>query len=140
MLLPVRHFSKLSSQLPRHHIASIKIKPAALNRIKTIVNDKKKDLIKMNDMKHPIGISIDVKRRGCNGLSYILDYQYSLTPSNKMDDIIKKDGLTIVVKSKAIFFVAGTEMDWQEDSLSSEFTFKNPNEKGRCGCGESFNI
>ena len=57
-----------------------------------------------------------------------------------MDDIIKKDGLTIVVKSKAIFFVAGTEMDWKEDSLSSEFTFKNPNEKGRCGCGESFNI
>jgi len=49
-------------------------------------------------------------------------------------------GVTILVDPKAVMFILGTEMDFVEEKLQSGFTFRNPNEKGRCGCGESFHV
>ena len=62
------------------------------------------------------------------------------TEKNKLDEIIEKDGVKVIIDNKALMFLIGTEMDFIETDLKSEFVFKNPNSKGSCGCGESFNV
>ncbi|HJR20829.1 MAG TPA: iron-sulfur cluster assembly accessory protein, partial [Dongiaceae bacterium] len=57
-----------------------------------------------------------------------------------MDEVVQQDGVTVLIDPKATMFVLGTEMDYVEEKLQSGFVFKNPNEKGRCGCGESFHV
>lgn len=62
------------------------------------------------------------------------------TSKNKLDELVERDGVKVLVDSKAVMFVVGTEMDYIESDLKSEFVFNNPNSKGSCGCGESFNV
>ena len=57
-----------------------------------------------------------------------------------LDEVVEEKGVTLFVDSKALMFLIGTEMDYVEDKLQSGFVFNNPNEKGRCGCGESFHV
>ena len=59
---------------------------------------------------------------------------------SKFDEIVEDKGVTILVDPKAVMFILGTEMDYVEEKLQSGFVFRNPNEKGRCGCGESFHV
>jgi len=56
------------------------------------------------------------------------------------DEYITSHGVTVCIDPGALFNVVGTVMDWKEDDLSAEFVFENPNSKGECGCGESFNV
>lgn len=63
-----------------------------------------------------------------------------MTFVEKMDEEVKQDGVTIIIDRKAQLSLLGTEMDFVESKLSSEFVFNNPNIKGTCGCGESFSI
>jgi iron-sulfur cluster assembly protein len=58
----------------------------------------------------------------------------------RFDEVVEDKGVTILIDPKATMFLIGTEMDYVEDKLQSGFTFRNPNEKGRCGCGESFHV
>ena len=58
----------------------------------------------------------------------------------RLDEVVQDKGVTILIDPKASMFIIGTEMDYVEDKLQSGFTFRNPNEKGRCGCGESFHV
>ena len=58
----------------------------------------------------------------------------------KFDEIVEKEGIKVVVDSKAVMYLLGTEMDFVENDIKAEFVFVNPNSKGSCGCGESFNI
>lgn len=78
-----------------------------------------------------------MKQRGCNGLSYVLDYAVA---KDKMDEEVLQDGVRIIIDKKAQLSLLGTEMDFVENKLSSEFVFNNPNIKGTCGCGESFSV
>lgn len=84
-----------------------------------------------------LGLRIGITNTGCNGLSYTMDF----AKEQKADDAIISTGkIKLLIDHEAIQYVNGTEMDWQEEGLESRFTFENPNEKGRCGCGSSFHV
>ena len=82
-------------------------------------------------------LRIAVKTKGCSGMSYDLDWVEAAGPG---DEIIADKGVTVIVDRKATLFLIGTEMDYEQRAMSAGFTFRNPNEKGRCGCGESFHV
>jgi len=82
-------------------------------------------------------LRISVGTKGCSGLSYQLDWVDAPGPG---DEIVTDQGIRVIVDRQASLFLIGTVMDYQENPLESGFTFSNPNEKGRCGCGESFHV
>lgn len=82
-------------------------------------------------------LRIGVKTKGCSGMSYDMSWTDAPAPT---DEIVKDRGLTVLVDRKASLFLIGTVMDYEVKALTSGFTFTNPNEKGRCGCGESFHV
>ncbi len=83
------------------------------------------------------GIRLGIKTTGCSGYSYVLDFARDLGP----EDIVVREGeVTLVLDAEAVPLIAGTEIDWAEDRIAARFVFNNPNEKARCGCGESFAV
>jgi iron-sulfur cluster assembly protein len=82
-------------------------------------------------------LRIGVKTKGCSGLSYDLSWTDAPAPS---DEVITDKGVTVLIDRKATLFLIGTVMDYEVKAMTSGFTFTNPNEKGRCGCGESFHV
>lgn len=82
-------------------------------------------------------LHISVSTKGCSGLSYVMNWVAAPGPG---DEVVTDRGLTVLVDRKASLFLIGSEMDYKTDVLTSGFTFSNPNEKGRCGCGESFHV
>lgn len=101
---------------------------AAINRVKAMIE---------NRGKPTAGVRIGVRTKGCSGMSYTLEFA---DEKNDFDEIVEVDGVTIMIDPKATMFIIGTEMDFVEEKLESGFVFRNPNEKGRCGCGESFHV
>ena len=83
------------------------------------------------------GVRIGIRTKGCSGMSYTLEFA---DEKNPFDEIVEDKGVTILIDPKATMFIIGTEMDYVESKLESGFVFRNPNEKGRCGCGESFHV
>jgi iron-sulfur cluster assembly protein len=82
-------------------------------------------------------LRIGVKTKGCSGLSYDLTWVDAAEPT---DERVTDKGVTVLVDRKASLFLIGTIMDYEVKAMSAGFTFTNPNEKGRCGCGESFHV
>lgn len=121
--------SESKSHVTRKRKDPIIVTPAAATRIK--------ELLSSPNGEGSIGIRLGVKRRGCNGLSYTLNYAFQKEPN---EEVMESHGVTIFIEPMALFNVVGTVMDWEETDMSSEFTFQNPNSKGECGCGESFNV
>jgi len=104
------------------------VTPAAVERAKALIDSRG---------KQTAGIRIGVRTKGCSGLSYTLEFADKQEP---MDEVVETQGIKLLIDPKASLFLIGTEMDYEEEKLKSGFVFKNPNEKGRCGCGESFHV
>ncbi len=83
------------------------------------------------------GLRVGVKKGGCAGMEYTMEYAESPTPG---DEIVEDKGVKIFVEPKAILFLLGTEMDYRTDKFSSGFVFHNPNQTSACGCGKSVAI
>ncbi|OQE25354.1 hypothetical protein PENSTE_c006G06642 [Penicillium steckii] len=106
--------------------AAMKLTPIATQQLR-----------KLMDQPEPKYIRVGVKNRGCSGLAYHLEY---VEKPAKFDEIVEQDGVKVLIDSKALFSIIGSEMDWHEDKLSRRFVFRNPNIKEECGCGESFMV
>ena len=87
--------------------------------------------------KQSLGVRVGVKSGGCAGMSYVMEYAKEINPN---DEIIEDKGVKVFIDSAAVMYLLGTEMDYKKDNFSTSFTFNNPNETERCGCGESFKI
>jgi len=86
------------------------------------------------------GIKVSMRTRGCSGMSYTIEYAIKDKNISKFDDVVIRDGATVFIDPKVSMFLIGSEMIYKTDELTSGFDFVNPNEKGRCGCGESFKV
>ena len=84
-----------------------------------------------------IGIRVGVRTTGCSGLAYVLEYVDDLQPG---DDVVVQDGFSIIVNKKDQPYLKDMQIDYVRQGLNEGFQFNNPNEKDRCGCGESFRI
>jgi iron-sulfur cluster assembly protein len=103
---------------------------AAVKRLRTLLTQKTDPDI--------LGIKVGLARKGCENLSYTLNYAKEI---GKFDEVIEPvEGVKVVVDSKAVMYLIGTEMDFSENEILSEFTFNNPNSKSSCGCGKSFSV
>jgi iron-sulfur cluster assembly protein len=112
----------------RQRVAPLTITPAAAAQVRNLLEGRGKP---------SVGIRIGVRARGCSGLSYTLEFADQKSP---MDEVVEAEGVTVLIDPKASLFILGSEMDFEQTKLQSGFVFRNPNEKGRCGCGESFHV
>jgi iron-sulfur cluster assembly protein len=83
------------------------------------------------------GLTLGIKTTGCSGFSYKLDFINEIADDAR---VVETEGVKVVVDPDAIDLVQGTAIDWVEDKFGAAFSFKNPNEASRCGCGESFSV
>jgi len=111
---------------PRPQVMTVT--PLAAERVKALIDGRGKPTA---------GIRVGVRTKGCSGMSYTLEFADSQQP---MDEVVEADGVKLLIDPKASLFLIGTVMDYEEEKLKSGFVFRNPNEKGRCGCGESFHV
>lgn len=108
--------------------APITITEAAAERVKALIAKRGKPTA---------GVRIGIRSKGCSGMSYTVEFADEKSP---YDETVEDKGVTVFIDPKATMFILGTEMDYVEEKLKSGFVFRNPNEKGRCGCGESFHV
>ena len=113
---------------PRVRRAALEITDAAANRIRELLSLRRPT---------PAGVRVGLKQRGCNGMAYTLNYAEA---KNKFDEVVHERGVTVFIDPRALMHIIGTKMDYVDNELVSEFVFHNPNAKGTCGCGESFNV
>jgi iron-sulfur cluster assembly protein len=109
-------------------LAPITVTESAIERVKHLLDQRGKP---------SKGIRIGVRTKGCSGLSYTLEYADDISP---YDEVVTAGDIQILIDPKAIMFIIGSQMDFVDSELQSGFVFNNPNEKGRCGCGESFHV
>lgn len=84
-----------------------------------------------------IGLRLGIKTSGCSGLAYVLEFVDEL---NEDDNVFEQDGVKVIVDTKSLVYLDGTQLDFVKEGLNEGFKFINPNVKDQCGCGESFNV
>lgn len=115
---PAGQKAKKSKLRPRK--APITITPTAVSHLRELLEQPESKLVR-----------VGVKNRGCSGLAYHLEY---VDKAGAFDEAVQQDGVQVLIDSKALFSIIGSEMDWLEDKLSARFIFKNPN-ISKCFCG-----
>jgi iron-sulfur cluster assembly accessory protein len=101
---------------------------AAADRVRQLMSKANKPVV---------GLRVGVKARGCSGMSYFVEYAEDV---KKFEEVVEDKGVKILIDPAATMFLIGTEMDYVDDKIQTGFVFRNPNEKARCGCGESFTV
>jgi iron-sulfur cluster assembly protein len=84
-----------------------------------------------------LGLRLGIKTTGCSGLAYVLEFVDDL---NEDDTVFEIDDVNIIIDGKSLVYLDGVELDFVKEGLNEGFKFTNPNAKGECGCGESFNV
>src|SRR5689334_1085226 len=106
---------------------AISLTPAAAERVKTFIASRGKGL----------GLRLGVRKTGCSGFAYVVNY----ADDSAASDLVFEDrGVKVFVDSESLPLINGTTFDFVKQCLNEAFRFRNPNIKGECGCGESFNI
>jgi iron-sulfur cluster assembly protein len=105
----------------------ISLTPAAAERVRTFMASRGKG----------IGLRLGVKQTGCSGYAYVVSYADEL---GARDVVFEVSDVKVVVDAESLKYVDGTEIDFVRQGLNEAFKFRNPNVKGECGCGESFNV
>nr|WP_319513031.1 iron-sulfur cluster assembly accessory protein [uncultured Cohaesibacter sp.] len=104
------------------------------------ISDEAADFIRsvVDTADEPVkGIRIGVKNGGCAGMEYVLD---KVTEVNPADDLVEDKGVSVFVDPKAVLFLLGTELGYEQTKFRSGLTFNNPNQTSACGCGESVEL
>jgi iron-sulfur cluster assembly protein len=86
---------------------------------------------------HGIGLRLAVKKTGCSGFAYVVKYADDVADQ---DVVFEQGGVKVIVDQESLRMIDGTEVDFVREGLNEAFKFRNPNVKGECGCGESFNV
>ncbi|PVZ85446.1 iron-sulfur cluster assembly protein IscA [Serratia sp. S1B] len=106
---------------------SITMSDSAAQRVQTFLNHRGKGL----------GLRLGVRTSGCSGMAYVLEF----VDEKNDDDIVFEDkGVKVIIDSKSLVYLDGTELDFVKEGLNEGFKFNNPNVTSECGCGESFNV
>jgi len=105
----------------------ISLTPAAAERVRTFMASRGKG----------IGLRLGVKQTGCSRYAYVVSYADEI---GARDVVFEVSDVKVVVDAESLKFVDGTEIDFVRQGLNEAFKFRNPNVKGECGCGESFNV
>lgn len=106
---------------------SITLTETAANRVQTFLQNRGKG----------VGLRLGVKTSGCSGMAYIMEFADEIQPE---DTVFEDRGVKVIIDAKSLVYLDGTEVDYTKDGLNEGFKFNNPNEKDRCGCGESFTV
>jgi iron-sulfur cluster assembly protein len=106
---------------------SVTMTPAAAERVRSFMQNRGKGL----------GLRLGIKTTGCSGLAYVLEFVDDL---NEDDQLFSIDEVNIIIDAKSLVYLEGIELDFVKEGLNEGFKFTNPNAKGECGCGESFNV
>ncbi|MBG4705918.1 iron-sulfur cluster assembly protein IscA [Pseudomonas aeruginosa] len=83
------------------------------------------------------GIRLGVRTTGCSGIAYVLEFVDELAAE---DLVFESHGVKVIIDPKSLVYLDGTELDFTREGLNEGFKFNNPNVRGECGCGESFNV
>jgi len=106
---------------------AITMTEAAAARVRAFLTNRGKGL----------GLRLGVRTTGCSGMAYVLEFVDELNPE---DQVFTHDDVKIIIDTKSLVYLDGTELDFAKEGLNEGFKFNNPNVKGECGCGESFNV
>ena len=105
----------------------------------SVTNQAKEKIQKLTDLKGYAGIKLGVKTTGCSGLAYVLEYIETYVPESTTINYAQ-DTFCVVVDKKHNVYLEGLTIDYVKNGLNEGFEFQNPNERDRCGCGESFRV
>ena len=106
---------------------SISLTDSAADRVKTFIQKRGKG----------VGVRLGVKTTGCSGMAYTIEFADEVEDT---DEVFEDKGVKVIVSPKSLVYLTGMELDFAREGLNEGFKFNNPNEKERCGCGESFTV
>lgn len=105
----------------------ITLTDTAASRVKTFLEKRGKG----------VGLRLGVRTTGCSGMAYVIEFADEI---DEGDTVFEDHGVKVIIDPKSLVYLDGTELDFAREGLNEGFKFNNPNEKDRCGCGESFNV
>jgi iron-sulfur cluster assembly protein len=106
---------------------SVSLTPSAAERVRSFLDKRGSG----------VGLRLGVKKTGCSGFAYVVNYADEVAAN---DVVFEDQGVKVIVDSDSLRYVDGTEIDFVRQGLNEAFKFRNPNVRGECGCGESFNV
>jgi iron-sulfur cluster assembly protein len=106
---------------------AVSLTDSARDRVRTFLRNR----------GHGVGLRLGVKKTGCSGFAYVVNYADDIAGD---DVVFDQDGVKVIVDPESLRLIDGTQIDFVREGLNEAFRFRNPNVKGECGCGESFNV